>query len=246
MNKLIVDVGNTNIKFGFFNKKDKLVRVGMILTKNYTLASLRTILTSSKYDAVFVGSVVKEITNRLVRDLQFVTKMPVTLITADHFKKVFNLDRFCINEIGSDILALALTVKQLVNDGIGVSFGTATFAVVVKGEELIGVAIAPSIELGTKQLGNITSLIKNKSISTKLGNLDFGCNTTTSLQSGGSHMARGFVMSILEYANKHYQINKAIVTGGKTNYLKFIDKTPHIKIVDNAVLLGYYQITKVI
>jgi type III pantothenate kinase len=243
MHKLIIDVGNTNIKFGFFHK-DKLVNVFTIGTKKYSYSGLVKILKNNKYDSVYLGSVVKELTNELIQDLKSITKNKVILIKPIDFKACFKLDKFPINEIGADILALALITKHLYRNGIGVSFGTATFAVVIKNNQIVGVAIAPSIELGTKHLETTTSLIKNANA--KIGNLKLGNNTTTSLQSGGSHMARGFIMSLLDYTNKHYHINKVLITGGKTSSLKFITKISQAKILDHAILLGYYQLVKTI
>jgi type III pantothenate kinase len=241
--KLIIDVGNTNIKFGFFNH-DKLINVITNPTKEYSRLQLTTILKTYQYDEVYVGSVVKELTNKLLNDLEFITKCKINLIKPEHFKFVFDLSKFPMNEIGVDILAIALITKHLYRQGIGISFGTATFAVVVNEKQILGVAIAPSIELGTRHLETTTSLIKK--VNTTIGNLSLGKNTKTSLQSGGSHMARGFVMSLLEHVNSHYKINKILITGGKTNLLKFIAKIPHTQILDHAVLLGYYELVKTI
>ncbi|MDR0675127.1 MAG: type III pantothenate kinase [Mycoplasmataceae bacterium] len=243
MHRLIVDVGNTNIKFGLFSN-DKLTNVICIHTHTYSYTKLKKILNIEKCKKIYVGSVVKELTTRLVQDLHLITQTYITVIKPIDFKSVFNLTKFPIKEIGVDILGLALIVKHLYNKGVGISFGTATFAIIVNKQNLIGAAIAPSINLGIRQLQITTSLIKK--VNTKIGNLNFGKNTLTALRSGGSHMAQGFIMSIFNYAHKHYHINQTLITGGKMIHLKFVKNLPNTDILDNAVLLGYYQLVKTI
>ncbi|MDR2369448.1 MAG: type III pantothenate kinase [Mycoplasmataceae bacterium] len=244
MHRLIVDAGNTSIKLGVF-LNDKLTRVVNINTNTYSFTTLKKVLPIKNYQSVHVGSVVKELNTRLLHDLQRITKINVTLIKANDFQTSFGLSQFNTNEIGVDILGLALITKLCYQTGVAISFGTATFAVAVKRNTLIGVAIAPSIELGTRQLQTTTSLIKK--VNTKIGNLSFGRNTTTALQSGGSHMARGFIISVLDYVRQHYRINHVLIAGGKTAYLKkIIKKIPHAKVLSHAVLLGYYQLIKTI
>jgi type III pantothenate kinase len=241
MYQLIVDVGNTNIKFGFF-QNDKLIHVYIMPTEKYSYRNLQQLLKNKLCQAIYVGSVVHELTTRLLHDLKSITTINAKLIKPSDFKLIFDLSKFNANEIGTDILALALITKHLQKKAIAICFGTATFAVLVNNNQLIGVSIAPSIELGIKQLSTTTSLIKK--VNTEIGDLDLGTNTPTSLQSGGSHMARGFIISILDYVNKHYHINKALITGGKTTYLKFIKHIPYTTVLNHAILLGYYHLTK--
>jgi pantothenate kinase type III len=203
-------------------------------------------LSANKCEQIYLGSVVKTLTKRIESDIHALTKTNVRVIKSIDFKKEFNLKKFNVNEIGTDILALALAVKKNYKSGVGISFGTATFAVCVDDSHLLGAIIAPSIELGIQQLTKTTSLITKKSIDLTSGNLAFATNTKGSLQSGSSHMAKGFVVSIMDYVNKQYHIRKTLITGGKTSYLQFLDKLPDVKILNDATLIGYYQLSKTI
>jgi pantothenate kinase type III len=106
MLRLIIDVGNTNIKFGFFDKK--LLFVKILSTKKYSKLALKKMLTLHHLEKIYIGSVVSQITRTMVSDLQALTKVHVHLIKATDFINEFNLTKFNINEIGTDLLSLAL------------------------------------------------------------------------------------------------------------------------------------------
>jgi pantothenate kinase type III len=127
--------------------------------------------------------------------------------------------------------------------GVGISFGTATFAVCVKNNKMYGAIIAPSIETGIKNLHSKTALVRCKSI-TKLS-ANFGVDTETALQAGAFHMVNGFINSALMYANKKYHINHAYATGGKLKAIK-VSCGENIHFVDHAVIWGYFYLTKVL
>ncbi|MDR1234545.1 MAG: type III pantothenate kinase [Mycoplasmataceae bacterium] len=247
MNKLIIDVGNTNIKLGNFID-GKLTKTKILPTKLYSFNNLKKKIDGVNYQQVYVGSVVKELDKQILRDIKNITKLQLKMIRAIDFKKEFNLSKFNVNEIGTDILGLATILKKLYKNAVGISFGTATFAVAVKCKRIMGVVIASSIEMGIHQLNTTTSLIKNKLLvdTAKASSLEFGKDTNSAINSGASHMARGFISSVYDYAKTKYHINQMVLTGGKTIYLHDIDKLKHIKLLDNAVLLGYYELSQTI
>jgi type III pantothenate kinase len=161
MLKLILDVGNTNIKFGFFDN-DKLIKTNIISTKSYSISQLRKNIKNISHTQIYIGSVVKHLNNQMLNDIKTITGISAKFINAKDFISEFDLSKFNINEIGVDILGLSLAIKYLYKKAIGISLGTATFAVAVDNSKLIGAVIAPSIELGINQLNETTALIKTK------------------------------------------------------------------------------------
>jgi pantothenate kinase type III len=245
MLKLIIDIGNTNIKYGLF-KNDILIKTVISSTKQSNKAIIKTIIAKNKIAIVYIGSVVKNIDRHIAKYIHTSFKINVKIIKAEDFSSDFILSSFNKKEIGLDILAFALYIKNKYKSGIGISFGTATFAVAVNRNRIEGVVIAPSILLGIHQLSGTTSLINTKHFSTTKSQLSFGRNTNQSLASGASHMAKGFIASIQEYAIKHYKISKVYISGGKSHYLQFAKKMNNVTTIDEVVLLGYNQLIKTI
>jgi type III pantothenate kinase len=236
-----VDIGNTNIKFGLF-KDNVLSKVKILSTPQYRPTDLKTIFKSNKITSVYIGSVVKNIELRIAKDIYAISKIKAKIINIRDFESSFNLSQFNKKEIGLDILAFALFIKNKYKSGIGISFGTATFAVAVNNKTIKGVVIAPSIQLGIHQLNETTSLIKTKSFGQIKNQLSFGKNTNQSLASGASHMAKGFIESIQKYASDNYNIKNVYISGGKSYYLHFVNNMSNVATIDNAVLLGYNQL----
>ncbi|MDR3257825.1 MAG: type III pantothenate kinase [Mycoplasmataceae bacterium] len=245
MFKMIVDIGNTNIKCGLF-KNNNLIKTIILQTKQYSQTFIKTIISKSKVTSVYIGSVVKNIGERIAKDVYTSFKIKAKVISTKDFDSSFVLSPFNKKEIGLDILAFALFIKNKYKSGVGISFGTATFAVAVNNKKIEGVVIAPSILLGIHQLSETTSLINTKGFGLLKNQLSFGKNTNQSLASGASHMARGFISSIQEYATKHYKINKVYISGGKSHYLQFTDKMNNVKTIDEVILLGYNELIKTI
>jgi pantothenate kinase type III len=119
------------------------------------------------------------------------------------------------NELGLDILSFAYYIQKSYIKGVGISFGTATFAVAVNQKCIYGVAIAPAFVDSINSLFTQTALIKQTTIN--YINFDLGHNTNTALSSGATHSVNGFVNSIMCFCKQHYKINDVYVTGGKSN-----------------------------
>jgi pantothenate kinase type III len=160
------------------------------------------------------------------------------IITSKDFKQAFDLRKYNLNEIGTDILAFALCVQDHQPKALGICFGTATFAVAINHRQINGVVIAPSIATGVKNLSTVTAMIRINKQDIKLLNSDLGQNTLTAVVGGSYHMFHGFINSLRDYCLKHYHIKQTYLSGGKLKQLN-IKTTPHLKIINHAVLCGY-------
>jgi type III pantothenate kinase len=228
---LIVDVGNTNIKFAIFDG-DKLLEVYSFPTHDQINLS-KISSNHSKIDKAYIGSVVPSVNKKIIDKIYRTYKVNATLIRQKDFTTQFNLNKFNLNEIGMDILALCQFIKIKHKSGVGICFGTATFAVCVKNKTFYGAMIAPSIETSVKHLHDRTELIKPQSIA-KL-NRSLGFDTQTALQSGAFHMADGFVDNVLCFALQKYGIKKAYITGGKLKEIKILNKK-NVHFVNEAII----------
>jgi type III pantothenate kinase len=206
--KLVIDVGNTNIKFALF--KNHIIKQSKIIpTKQY-----KQIPNFKNVDMCVLGSVVPTINQKIVNDIYKKYHIQTKVINAKDFNKHFDLSRFNQNEIGLDILAFALAIKSKYLKGIGISFGTATFAICVDKNIIHGVAIAPSFDEGLQSIFHKTALIKNTKISSI--NFKLGSNTAQSLSSGVAHSVNGFVNSVMVHCQQNYHISNVFVDGGKS------------------------------
>ena len=235
---LIIDAGNTNIKLGYFDK-NKLLDLVIIPKVNLSAQiKLKKCLVSECY----IGTVVPSTNAKLTKIIKNNYKLTPIFLKQKDFCKHFNLNRFNLNEIGIDILGFSLFLQKKYKKILGISFGTATFAVLVDNKNIQGVIIAPSIETSIKQL-NKTELTKTSGFyqNKNLYNyLDFGTNTTNAIASGTNHLTQGLVRNILWYVNEKYHLNKCCITGGKANYLSFLKNFKKNTVYkDNCVLWGY-------
>ncbi|MDR2823345.1 MAG: type III pantothenate kinase [Mycoplasmataceae bacterium] len=241
--KLIVDLGNTNIKLGLF-KANKLAKVFTFSTNNYRSKELIKFVPSIKHLSIkeaYVGSVVPSLNKKIINEIKKTLNINAVLITPQMFSCIFNLKRFNLNEIGVDILGYACLLKQRFKKAVGFSYGTATFAVAVNNEEIIGVVIAPAIDEGMNHLSKSTEMISFKKQSNLLIKANFGGNTNAALNAGSYHMANGFLQSAFSYCQKHYKINRACISGGKIKNIA-LTKNKNIQVIENVILLGYNEL----
>ncbi|MDE7433925.1 MAG: type III pantothenate kinase, partial [Mycoplasmoidaceae bacterium] len=155
---------------------------------------------------------------------------------------------FDLNEGGADILALAFYVKSCFKKGIGLSLGTANFAVGVNDKKLLGAIITPGLDHMLNTLQSSTELV-NKDNKVKQSNLffDFGINTEQALDSGSSHMLLGFINSLINMSKSKHSLTSLCICGGNSVLIKKgLDKTKLKKITfnPNAVIEGYYLLVK--
>ena len=231
--KLVIDIGNTNIKFGLFDKQ-QIKELKIIPTKTYKATP-----SFSKFSKCVIGSVVPSLNKKISNDIYKKFNIKSKIITLQDFKNDFDFNHFKNpSEIGLDILAFATAIKYETNKAVGISFGTATFAIAINRKDIYGVAITPSFYDSLKQLKINTSLIKN----TNLGNISFnlGNDTKSSLSSGITHAINGFINSIMQYCQQQYGIDRVYIDGGKSELVKL---NQQIKRLDSAVLKGYNLIT---
>ena len=189
---LTIDVGNTNIKFGIYDK-DELHRIIKISTDSHKTAdeiavelyTLFQVYSVDPYsiDSAIICSVVPRITNRLVAAVKSVTGIDA-LVVGPGIKTGVNI---CIDDpatLGAD-LVVACAAAQTLNPTpcIVISMGTATAMFVVdKNRRMLGGTIAPGVSISLDALTANGALLP--SISLTAPKKVIGKNTDDSIRAG--------------------------------------------------------------
>jgi len=245
---LVIDVGNTTINVGIF-EKGRLTFMKKIITrkpasKKYYPAEFKKILKNKKSYSVIISSVVPDVTRILSRFFTAHFGMKPVIVGRDVIVPLKNLYRNP-KQVGQDRLVNAYAAYKKYGGGlIIIDFGTAvTFDVVSKKGEYLGGIIVPGIETSLRTLSQKAALlprIKIKNIKTLIGK-----DTKTSMLSGVLHgygaLCNGLVTKIRSDVGSPY---KVIFTGGHARLIsKFCNPC---SIQPNLTLEGLKLIHKMI
>ncbi|MDN3669244.1 type III pantothenate kinase [Echinicola jeungdonensis] len=222
---LSIDVGNSNMVFGFYDpEQDRWThqlrlptRGDMVLTwleKNIRLYMLENDLKASQVKAVGISCVVPVITKPLIKFVEAFFDKPVHLV---HVKSQSQIRVNTKNptEIGTDLLANAEAAFQIYQGPcIIVDFGTAlTFSVINKKGELLGVNIVPGLETAIKSLFMHTA--KLPEVKLELPSSAIGKDTVHAIQAGILYGFAGLVRGMLSSIRAEIPLEfKVIATGG--------------------------------
>ena len=250
MNTIVINIGNSNIRFGHF-KDENCENSWVINTKPYRTADEFFIQFLTLYqfynidveiiDKVIIGSVVPQLTHDISRAIERI-----------HGKKPILVDRNTPSSIeakskqmGTDIYANLVAANDLYpgRKKIIIDFGTAlTVSCIAEDGDTLGVIIAPGIITSLKSLVEQTAqlpeieLVKPKSI--------LGLDTITCMQSGMVYGFLGMVEGFIDRINNEVKDEcLAIATGGVSHVYQPL--TSKIQISDRLhTLKGLYILGK--
>lgn len=187
-----VDIGNTNIKMGFFEKdalkftvtfSTKLKRTADEYASDlYSLMRVNGIK-KSDIDGCIVGSVVPQINDRIVAAFEQVCSI-TPLIVGPGVKTGLNIRIEDPSTLGADMVSACVAANHYYkNPTIIITLGTATtFCVIDRKGDMIGVPIAPGVNLSLEALTRGTALLH--SVSLKAPKSVIGKNTDKSIRAG--------------------------------------------------------------
>lgn len=250
MNSIVINIGNTNIRFGLFDDENCDIS-WVINTKPYRTSDELFVqfltlyqyykIEVEKIDKIIIGSVVPQLTYDITRAIEKI-----------HGKKPVLVDRETKSEVqakskqmGTDIYANLVAAHYMYpgKKKIIIDFGTAlTASCVAENGETLGVIIAPGIITSLNSLVGQTAqlpeieLVKPKSV--------LGLDTVTCMQSG---MVYGFLGMVEGFVNR---INDevgddcfVVATGGVSHVYKPL--TDKIHVADRLhTLKGLYFLGK--
>lgn len=235
MTSIVVNVGNTNIRFGLFDD-DNCDISWVINTKPYRtsdemLAQFMLLYQShkiepEKIDKIIIGSVVPQITNDVARALKKLHDKEAILVDRNSPSEVQAKSK----QMGTDIYANLVAAHHLYLKGkkIIIDFGTAlTASCVDENGETLGVAIAPGIITSLNSLVGQTAqlpeieLVKPKSV--------LGLDTVSCMQSGMVYGFLGMVEGFIDRINEEVQEDCFVIaTGGVSHVYKPLTDKIHV------------------
>lgn len=241
---LLVDVGNSNIVFGFSDGKEiintfRFKSLTDITTDEYYLV-IKAMLDKYEVDDVIISSVVPVITSALKKlFVKYLKKNPI--IIGPGIKTGIELKCDDPKTVGADMICDCAGAMKYFNEAIIIDLGTATKYIYAKNNKFLGCSISPGVSISMKALVNNAALLPQFELITPKRVLS--TNTINCLQSGvlygASSQVDGMIDKILnELGNKDIKI---IATGGLSKVI--IPLCSHdIKMVDNLTLYGLLEI----
>jgi type III pantothenate kinase len=235
MNSIVINIGNTNIRFGLFDDENcdiswiintKPYRTSDELQMQFMMMYQAHKIDAEKIDKIIIGSVVPQLTYDITRAIH---KM--------HGKKAVIVDRSTVSEVqpksrqmGTDIYANLVAAHHLYpcKKKIIFDFGTALTASCIdeKGETL-GVIIAPGIITSLNSLIHDTAqlpeieLVKPKKV--------LGLDTVSCMQSGMVYGFLGMVEGFIDRINEEVQDDCFVIaTGGVSHVYKPLTDKIHV------------------
>ena len=235
MNSIVVNIGNTNIRFGLFND-DNCDISWVFNTKPYKTTDelyVQFLMLYQTYkidvqsvDKVIIGSVVPQLTNVVKSAIKRIHKLDPVIVDRTTKSAVEPKSR----QMGTDIYANLVAAHHLYpgKTKIIIDFGTAlTASCLSHTGETLGVIIAPGIVTALNSLIHDTAqlpeieLVKPKSV--------LGLDTITCMQSGMVYgylgMVEGFIDRINEEVGEECFV---IATGGVSHVYKPLTNKIHM------------------
>ena len=239
---LLVDIGNTSIKFSSF-VDNKIKKISQI---KYLKKDLRSVIIFFKnklktHTKIYVCSVVPEVDKIIIRNLKsyrnrlfFINKKKLSLLV----HKTVNL-----RQLGNDRIINVLSAINIYPKSkffIIVDLGTATTLDIIINKKYYGGVILPGLTTSYENLISLASGIKNMKFSSKSSII--GKNTNQALMSGFNVGYKIMIESYIKLIKTTYKKNfKVIFTGGYASYT--LNRQSKFTYKEDITLLGisYYR-----
>lgn len=250
MNSIVINVGNSNIRFGLFNE-DNCDISWVINTKPYRTVDelyVQILMLYQTYkiqpkeiNKIIMGSVVPQLTKVMSSAIRKIHGISPVIVDRNTPSGVVAKSK----QMGTDIYANLVAAHYMYPDRkkIILDFGTAlTASCVAENGETLGVIIAPGIVTALNSLISQTAqlpeieLVKPKTV--------LGLDTVTCMQSGMVYGFLGMVEGFVDRINDEVQDNCFVVaTGGVSHVYKPL--TDKIHVMDRLhTLKGLYFLGK--
>lgn len=159
-----IDIGNSNIHIGFFDKDELIHTFCLGSDKNRTSDEYALLLksvselngyTMNSFDSAIIGSVVPAVTPIIQRALEAILKV-TPIIVGPGVKTGFPIKIDDPSELGADLAANAAgAIAKVGCPAIVIDFGTATtISVIDETRAYIGAAIMPGVQMSLDSLQN--------------------------------------------------------------------------------------------
>lgn len=250
MNSIVINIGNTNIRFGLFNE-DNCEISWIINTKPYRTQDELFVQFANVYAAykiepkeikkVIIGSVVPQMSYDISRAIQRIHGEKPVFVSRETLSEVEPKSK----QMGTDIYANLVAAHFLYPDRkkIIFDFGTAlTASCISENGETLGVIIAPGIITSLNSLIHDTAQLPE--IELKKPNSVLGLDTASCMQSGMVYGYLGMVEGFIDRINDEVKDDCFVIaTGGVSHVYKPL--TDKIHVADRLhTLKGLYYLGK--
>lgn len=254
---LCIDIGNTNVKFGIFQKENLVASFRITSKRNSTADEygvlVRDLLSSAQLkskdlNGIIMSSVIPQLNYTMEHMCeQYLGKKPITV--APGLKTGINLKVDSPKEVGADRIVNSVAAYKKYGGEktvICIDFGTATtINVITPKGELIGGVIAPGIKTALDSLVNGTAKLPN--IELEYPNKVVCKDTITNMQAGLLYGFAGLVEYLVKKTKK--EVGKpcvVVATGGLGEIIaqeaKCIDYTDRTLTLEGLRML--YELNK--
>ncbi|WP_092737508.1 type III pantothenate kinase [Riemerella columbipharyngis] len=235
MKTIVINIGNTNIRFGFFHKdecqvswvintkpyrtRDEMFVQFLMLYKSYEIDT-------ENIDKIIIGSVVPQITQDVLSAISKIHHRTPILVDRNTPSGVLPKSK----QMGTDIYANLVAAHYLYPKGTKLifDFGTAlTASCISESGETIGVIIAPGIITALNSLIHDTAQLPE--IELKKPKSILGLDTVTCMQSGMVYGYLGMVEGFIERINRELETECFVIaTGGVSHVYKPLTDKIHV------------------
>ncbi len=250
MTSIVINVGNTNVRFGLF-EDDQCTTSWIINTKPYRtrdefFVQFKILYQTynvdvTKVDKIIIGSVVPQLTHDISSALYKIHGLEAVIVDRKTHSPVHHQS----NQMGTDIYANLVAAHFLYPDKkkIILDFGTAlTASCIDKDGEVLGVIIAPGIITSLNSLVKQTAqlpeieLTKPKSV--------LGHDTVSCMTSGMVYGFLGMVEGFIDRINEEVKENCFVIATGGVSHV-YQPLTNKIDVADKLhTLKGLYFLGK--
>ena len=250
MTSIVINVGNTNVRFGLF-EDDQCTTSWIINTKPYRtrdefFVQFKILYQTynvdvTKVDKIIIGSVVPQLTHDISSALYKIHGVEAVIVDRKTHSPVHHKS----NQMGTDIYANLVAAHFLYPDKkkIILDFGTAlTASCIDKDGEVLGVIIAPGIITSLNSLVKQTAqlpeieLTKPKSV--------LGHDTVSCMTSGMVYGFLGMVEGFIDRINEEVKDNCFVIATGGVSHV-YQPLTNKIDVADKLhTLKGLYFLGK--
>ncbi|MBQ3416354.1 MAG: type III pantothenate kinase [Ruminococcus sp.] len=223
-----VDIGNTNIKMGFFDNGElkftftfstKLKRTADEYASDlYSLMRVNGIK-KDDIDSCIISSVVPQVNARIVAAYEQVCGVH-PLVVGPGVKTGLNIRIEDPSTLGADLVVACVAANRYYsNPTIVISMGTATvFCVLDKNGNMLGGPIAPGVNISLEALTQGTALLHSVSLDAPKSVI--GKNTDKSIRAGVVWGAACMIDGMIDKIEAELGAKCALVaTGGLSNYI---------------------------
>ena len=221
--KILGDIGNTETKVCLVSSNNKIIKKISFLTKNINQSKLNKLFNNFKVDyrkinKIVFCSVVPKSFNLIKSLLSKKTEVKCYEVKNLNLKSLIKIN-VNYNQVGSDRITNAISIKNNRNNFIILDFGTATtFDVLIK-DTYAGGIIAPGVKLSLSTLHDKATLIPK--INLKKITKVIGKDTISAVRAGFFWGYSGLIDNIINLIKKETRKSfKIIITGGFSNLFK--------------------------